>query len=190
MKPKINPFFGVLTAVLVLLTLALCVIGSRVGVVLVKTDVQPGETVETFFAALTREDWESAYACLEDYSGLGLDRSPRTEQGKAELAALLKSYDFSLTGEAKITRDTAVQPVRLRCLDLVALEEALKVPLIEASETRPARYYTVEELLAENRDFTRTEELEIQLRYTDGAWRITVDPALLNALAGGKEAKQ
>lgn len=190
MKPKINPFWGILTAVLVLLTLALCFFGWRTGVVLVKSDEKPEDTVARFFDALKVQDWDSAYACLDNVSGLGLERSPRTEQGKQEMTALLDSYAYSLAGEATVTRDTATVPLRLRSLDLVALEEALKVPLIEASETRPARYYTVKELLQENRDFTRSQTLEIHLRYDAGQWRITVDEALLTALSGGKEAAQ
>ena len=42
------------------------------------------------------------------------------------------------------------------------------------------------QLLQEPARFYTTETLEVQLRYSEGQWRIVADPALLAALAGGR----
>ena len=52
MKPKINPFWGFLTLGLLLLTFVLCVVGARHGVLVLKTDAKPEDTVETFFESI------------------------------------------------------------------------------------------------------------------------------------------
>lgn len=190
MKPKINPLWGYVTLALVLLTLVLCVIGAKSGVLLVKTNAKPQETAETFFESIVIGKYEAADACLENYSSLGLERSPRTEQGKLEWAALLASYDYSLVGEPEVKRDTAVQTAHFRYLDLAALEAALETPRIagaqEGEEPAEPVYPTVEELLARPEDYYTTAELAVTLHYADGQWLIYADDALLTALAGGK----
>ena len=125
MKPKINPFWGYLTLALVLLGFALCVLGATAGVLLVRTDTSPRDTAETFFEAVVIGKYEAADACLENYGSLGLERSPRTDEGKQIWTALLASYDYSLEGEPELRRDTAVQTVRFRYLDRNALEQAI-----------------------------------------------------------------
>lgn len=192
MKPKINPFWGVLTLALVVLTLALCILGAHRGVLLVKTEAKPQETAERFLEAIVIGKYEAADACLENYASLGLDRSPRSEAGKQEWNALLASYDYELLGEPTVKGDLAEQSVRLRYLDLTALEQAL-LPQESpeetengAEETAEPAAPTLEELLAQPQRFYTATELVLRLRYTDGQWRVLADEALLKALSGGK----
>lgn len=194
MKPKINPLWGYVTLALAVLTLVLCVIGANTGVLLVKSGQNPRDTAELFFESVVIGKYDAADACLENYGSLGLDRSPLSEQGAQEWPVLLASYDYSLVGEPEVRRDTAVQTVRFRYLDLAKLEEELETPLnaeaIEAAgegENGPEPIYPkLEELLASPENYYTTVELAVTLHFADGAWRIQADEALLSALAGGK----
>ncbi|MBR5093818.1 MAG: hypothetical protein IK095_01860 [Oscillospiraceae bacterium] len=134
MKRKIDPFWGILTIALVVLGFVLCGIGAKRGALVVKTDADPAETVETFFESVEIGKYEAAYACLDNYESLGLERSPHTEAGKLEWDALLSSYDYTLQGETQVKGDSAVQTVTLRFLDLNALEQALTDKLAPAPE--------------------------------------------------------
>ena len=195
MKPKINPLWGYVTLALVVLTLALCIIGAKNGVLLVKSDAKPEETAERFFEAVEIGKYDAADACLENYATLGLNRTPRTENGRLEWNALLASYDYTLVGEPVVKRDTAVQTVRLRYLDLTRLEadletplnaEALKAAEEEETEAPEPIYPTAEELLATPEKYYTTVELQVTLHYVDGQWLVYADDALMTALAGGK----
>ena len=86
--------------------------------------------------------------------------------------------------------DTATQTVRLRYLDLNALEEKLTPPIAtiptgEGEETRDV-FPELRELLADPQQFYTTEELPVTLHFSEGQWRIQADEDLLRALAGGK----
>ena len=215
MKRKIDPLWGILTIALTVLGLVLCGIGAKRGALLVKTDADPRATVETFFESVEIGKYEAAYACLDNYETLGLEHSPRTEAGRLEQTALLASYSYVLSDEIQVRGAEATQSVQLRYLDLNALEEALSAALApEVPETEKTEGETAEaeapeseegetaegatavdpaaelealrQLLQEPARFYTTETLEVQLRYSEGQWRIVADPALLAALAGGR----
>lgn len=186
MKPKINRLWGFVTLGLVLLSFILCVIGANRGVLLVKTEATPEETAETFFESVVIGKYDAANACLENYSSLGLENA----NANAKWNALLASYDYALLGDAERRGDTAVQNVRLRYLDLNALEKELSTPLVtpaaeEGEEPQPV-YPKLQDLLAHPEDYYASAELPVTLHYSDGQWRIFADDALLSALAGGK----
>lgn len=186
MKPKINRFWGWCTLALVLLTFVLCVLGAKKGVLLVKTEARPEETAETFLESVVIGKYETANACLENYSSLGLERS----SANPEWNALLASYDYRLLGEPERKGDTAVQMVQLRYLDLNALEKELSTPLVtpaeeEGEEAEPV-YPKLQDLLAHPEEYYTTAELPLTLHYAEGQWLVYADEALLSALAGGK----
>ncbi len=186
MKPKINRFWGWITVALVVLTIALCIIGANKGVLLVRSEARPEDTAETFFESVVIGKYEDANVCLENYSSLGLEKS----SPNPEWNALLASYDYALLGEAERRGDTAVQKVRLRYLDLNALEKDLSTPLVtpaaeEGEEPQPI-YPKLQDLLAHPEDYYATAELPVTLHYAEGQWLLHADDALLSALAGGK----
>ena len=186
MKPKINPVWGYVTLALVILTLVLCIVGNKRGVLSVRTDAKPEETAETFFEDLVIGKYREADACLENYSSLGLESAAGSKRG----AALLASYDYTLVGEPEQKGDQALQTVRLRYLNLNALEEELNTPLavFEGEEGEEDRivYPTLSELLEKPEKYYTFVELQVQLHYSEGQWRIVADDELLDALAGGK----
>ncbi len=185
MKPKINRFWGYLTIGLVILTLILSIVGHNRGVLLVRTDAEPQDTAETFFESIVVGKNAEAEACLENYSGLGLEGAAASERGRA----LLSSYDYALLGEPERKGDTAVQSVSFRYLDLNALEADLAEPVAvvqpEGEDPQPI-YPSLEELLAKAEKYYTTAELQVTLHYSEGQWRIVADESLLSALAGGK----
>ena len=130
--------------------------------------------------------YREADACLENYSSLGLESAAGSKRG----AALLASYDYTLVGEPEQKGDQALQTVRLRYLDLNALEEELNTPLavFEGEEGEEDRivYPTLSELLEKPEKYYTFVELQVQLHYSEGQWRIVADENLLSALAGGK----
>lgn len=186
MKPKINPVWGYVTLALFVLTLVLCIVGAKRGVLSVRSDSKPEDVAESFFEDLVIGKYQEADALLENYSSLGLLSAAGSQRG----AALLASYDYTLVGKPELKGDQAVQTVRLRYLDLNALEEELNTPLAvfeggEGEEDR-AIYPTLSELLAQPEKYYTFVELQVQLHYSEGQWRIVADDALLSALAGGK----
>lgn len=184
MKPKINPFWGYLTLALVILSLVLCIVGAKKGTLSVRTDADPKETVERFFECVVIGKYDEAYDCLANYDSLGLENRSDNQKWNA----LLTSYDYSLLGEPTVKGGTAVQSLRLRYLDLNALEDALATPVQQPAEGEEAQpvYPRTEELLAHPEDYYVTAELQISLQYESGQWRIVADNALLNALSGGR----
>lgn len=186
MKPKINRFWGILTLALLLLTLVLCGVGAKRGVLLIRTDLKPEETAQAFLDAIVAGKYQEADALLDNYKSLGLAEAAGTKRGDA----LLSSYRYVLQGEPERKSDTALQPFTLRYLDLNALEKDLSTPIAiiepsDGSEPRPV-YAELRELLEKPENYYTTAELQLTLRYSEGQWRVVADDALLSALAGGK----
>ena len=150
-----------------------------------KSESRPEDTAETFFESVVIGKYETAYACLENYSSLGLEKI----SDDPEWNALLASYNYRLVGEAERKGDTAIQSVQLRYLDLKALEEKLATPVatIEPEGEEPRQIFaSMSELLAHPEDFYSVADLQVTLHYTEGQWLIYADDSLLTALAGGK----
>ena len=207
MKKKINPFWLALCVLLSVAALALCLVSGRGGALYLRPDGDPAELVSYFFNAVVAGEYRSAYACLSDYSELGLEHEPESDTGRALAQALRRSYGFTLSDPCRVDRLTAVQPVLLRYLDLKAVEIqiAARVEDIAAElvEERPAPeiydeeggylksftdevYATaLDEVLRDEEDYYTTVPLEISMRYSGGAWRIETSPALFTALLGG-----
>lgn len=207
MKKRIHPFWAALCALLCLAALALCLIAGRGGALYLRPSGDPQEVVVHFFNALIAGEYRSAYACLSDYSELGLEHEPQSDTARTLYAALRRSYGFTLSDECRVDRLTAVQPVLLRSLDVKAVETQIAARVgdiaAELVEERPAPeiydgegaylasftdevYATaLDEVLRDEEDYYNTVPLEIELEYSGGAWRIRTSPALFTALLGG-----
>ena len=86
--------------------------------------------------------------------------TPEAEETEGEAEETEGETEETDAAEAAEDAASAVDPA----VELEALRQLLQ---------EPARFYT-------------TETLEVQLRYSEGQWRIVADPALLAALAGGR----
>ncbi len=207
MRKKIHPFWAALSVLLSLAALALCLIAGRGGTLYLRPDGDPQEVVTYFFNAIVAGEYRSAYACLSDYSELGLEHEPESGTGRTLCEALRRSYGFTLAEDCRVDRLTAVQPVLLRYLDVRSVETqiAARVEDIAAElvAERPAPeiydeegaylasftdevYATaLDEVLRDEADYYNTVPLELTLVYRGGAWRIQSSPALFTALLGG-----
>ena len=207
MKKKVNPIWAALSVLLSLTALTLCVIAGRGGTLYLQPDGDPQEVVAHFFNSILSGEYHSAYACLSDYSELGLEHEPESDTGRTLYAALHRSYGFSMPEACRVDKLTAVQPVLFRYLDVKAVEAqiAARVEDIAAGfvADRPAPeiydedgaylasftdevYATaLDEVLRDAEDYYNTVPLELSLSYTGGAWRLQTSPALFTALQGG-----
>ena len=124
------------------------IIGSSVGALYSKAEGDPADTVRKFYDAIVIGDYPTAYSCLSDYTGLGLETEPGTENAALVYDALKASYEYTLVGEAKRDRLNATQTVRVKYLDLASLEasvqdgvQTLTLPLLCAKWNFPIENY-------------------------------------------------
>ena len=185
----------------------LAVAGVYEGTVYAKPSGDPSQSVVRFFDAVCTGNYAAAYDELRDYSDLGLAEMPASPAGQRIYSALHESYSYALTGECRTDKLTAVQPVRMRYLDLPRLEAAVAEetqrqaevivqsrPISEVyDENRRYRpeiadeaYLAALDVVLRNAPAYYSEtDFELSLAYTDSRWQILASPALLRALAGG-----
>lgn len=199
---------GLLLALLIAAAaMVLSVIGLRVGTIYAKPSGDPAAAAEEFLSAVCRDDYDTAYRLLRDYSDLGLGAEPSTAAGRLVNRALHDSYAYTLTGPCDVNMLDAVQPLRFRYLDLPSLEEdaaaeaSHQLELIVQSRelkdiydenkhylpsvTEEAYLAALDSVLEHAETYYAELDLELSLTYTDGRWQILTSPALLRALNGG-----
>lgn len=189
------------------LALLLCVIGVNVGPIYAQPEGDPRQTVTRFFDALITEDYDTAYSCLSDYSSLGLEKAPESENGANTYAALKESYEYTLSGTPQIDRIYATQGVRFKHLDLASLEgsvdDAVQRNLEKIVRDNPEeevydkdknflpavtdRAYNdaLSSVLSHASSYYTSSVIDIKLSYESGEWLIITSPELLSALMGG-----
>ena len=82
MKKKINPFWLALSVLLSLAILGLCVFAARGGTLRLEPSGNPQDVAIYFLNSLVAGEYKSAYACLSDYSALGLENEPQSESAR------------------------------------------------------------------------------------------------------------
>ncbi len=204
---KLNVPWAVLASVLSALAMLVCILGSSVGALYSAVDGNPTDTVTRFYDALIARDYQTAYACLSDYTGLGLETAPQTENAALVYDALKESYEYALTGEAKTDKLTATQSVRFKYLDLESLEasveDGVQRNLEKLVESRPAsevydendKYLpavteeaysaALASVLSHASSYYTSTVIDLQLTYRNGEWLIVTNQDMLNALMGG-----
>lgn len=204
---KVNAFWAVLAIILTALALVFCVVGSSFGTLYAKPSGDPQETVRIFFDAILAEDYPTAYECLSNYSGLGLELQPETEESRMLYDALKQSYGYTLRGTAVQEKLEARQMVAMMHLNLNAVKndaaDRVADLLAELAEKRPhSQLFDEEEnvlsavadeiyrtALTEALDtgtkYYTSSDIELTLEFVNGRWLIRADDALLSALSGG-----
>lgn len=204
---RINGFWAVLAILIGALGLVLCVAGLNVGTVVAKPEGDPKQTVADFFDSLIAQDYPSAYACLANYSSLGMENAPAGKDGQLLFEALKKSYGYTLLGEAEMDGLHARQRAAVLHLNLNNVRQNASTHigpiLTEIAASRPhddvygedggllpsvgdeIYLRALQEALNGENSYLTSTELMIPLVYRDGKWLIEADSALLSALAGG-----
>ncbi|MBQ8074773.1 MAG: hypothetical protein IJ237_02190 [Oscillospiraceae bacterium] len=180
MNRKTNAFWAALTILIVLAALVLCFMGQIRGILFARPSGNPQSAVTGFFDALKAGSYDTACSYLENYSSLGLDQMPASEEGQLMLSALKRSYDYSLSGNLVLLGTKASQKVLLRYLDLDALHEAAmaRTDLDYSSALR--------EILSNPDSCCTSDFYDVTINYTDGKWLMVLDNDLLTALQGGR----
>ena len=165
------------------------------------------ETVQIFFAALAREDYEQAYACLDGVESLGLEYIPQRQSGRAIRDAMHAQFSAELYGECLVNGEVAYQQINCRYLDLDKLEndagsQALRIISLYGSTHPLGDLYNekgnyrqelmleswdqaVLELLQQSENYRSSGGVQLELRWRDGQWRIAPTERLLQMLTGG-----
>lgn len=204
---RINVFWAVLGTVISGFAMLLCIVGSTSGTVYTKADGDPAETVQLFYDSIKKQDYVAAYSCLSDYSTLGLEKLPQTENAKLAYEALRQSYDYSIMGKPQIDRLEATVRVRFQYLDMTSFEDSVasrtndnlaafvkENPISAVYDendqylpevTEKAYADALEFILNKADTYYSSTELSIKLEYVDGKWLIITDDAILRPLMGG-----
>ena len=203
----INVPWAVLAVVFTGFGLLLSIIGYNAGALYSKPQGDPSETVTRFYDALIAGDYPTAYSCLSDYTGLGLETTPSSENAALIYDALKESYEYTLTGAAVTDGLTARQGVRFKYLDLSELEASVEdgvqrnlEKLIDdrprsevydehdkylPSITEEAYSVSLTSVLSHADSYYTAAEITVELTYTGGQWLIVTNQTMLNALMGG-----
>lgn len=204
---KISFVWGLLALIFAAAGFAACVIGADVGTLISRPDGDPQQTVDTFFGSIVSGDYASAYACLDDYSDLGLDTAPADAAGKKIYEALKASYSYRLMGDCSVSGLTAAQQVEFRYFDLTKISDELEstansyIEELVSQRSRSELYdendryltsvtdevyaYAINSVLSHAQDFYTTVILDVALSYTNGTWSLSTSQPMLNALTGG-----
>ena len=185
-----------------------CFFAGLYGSIYNQPDTDPAETVTRFFESIRIRDYDEAYACLSDYASLGLEKEPESAEAKQVYDAIRNSFNYTLSGSSTVHGLEATQRVVLHSMNLRMTENAIQQRvngiLEEMVQTLPANevydgnggYLTsftdaiyVEALnqALQNTEMLSTDtQLEMQLKYQDGMWKIVTDRNLMTALVGGE----
>ena len=168
----------------------------------------PTATLDRFLSALERKDFESAYALLYNYSTLGLEETPTDELSRMYWQAQLDAWRFTAAEGSEMNGTRMSKRVTVRCLDLNAIstDVGARVQQILAEKVEnaylksevydetgayreelalEALHTATEEMLADTARYAYEQECTLSLRFSDGKWRVEVDPAFLSALTSG-----
>ena len=208
MSGRMRLFWLVFAVVFAAAAVFACFYAGLFGTVYNRPGGNPQETVQNFFESIKNGDYSSAYACLADYTSLGLETEPETAEAKALYSALKQSYGYVITGESTIEALNAVQTVRFRALNIRRAEDAISQRVNETleelvAELPPEQVYAAEggylpgltdlvystalERVLQNPDPLCSETgLTVHLQFRNGQWLILSDRSLQNALMGGE----
>ena len=185
-----------------------CFYAGLFGTIYNRPDGDPGETVTQFFDSVRNGNFISAYSCLSDTLTLGLEKQPETAEAQQLYAALRESYRYSLLGDSQIQGREASQRVNFRALNLRKAETAAAELVDGILEQKVAElpdhevydgnggYLTsltdsvyaeaLRQALQDPEPLCTETNLDIQLTYANGGWKMITDRTLMSALIGGE----
>jgi len=206
-KKKMNAFWGMLTVLLFALALMLCSVSDKMGLLYAVPNGDPGETVTVFMNSVISGEYDRAYECVENYSSLGLENLPDSEEGKLIYDALRESYSYSFDGKCNVDKLTASASVEFTYLDTelmaadlsAAADEALPALLEKHSDievydadknylesfTDEVYRTALTSVLENSEKYYTTKTLTFDLSYFSGEWHIELNNDIINAISGG-----
>lgn len=209
MRKKLSVAAGIMSIIVVALTLWLCSYASGTGMKLDDRKAnEAGETLAQFFDCLKAEQWDEAYGCLYNYSTLGLETEPEDELGARFWEAQKQVWDFRISDDWTLDGTDIRRQVTVRGLNMDAiradistgvqalLEEAVETARLKSDVYDENGEYREEvavaalnqaagDVLGHISDYTADRELTVDMRLRDGAWRVCAGKELLSALTSG-----
>lgn len=207
MRGRVRAFWLIAAVMMLVIAAVACIYAFLFGSIWNRPGGDPQQTVVRFFDSLKAGDYPAMYDCLSDYSTLGLEEEPESAEAQMIYTALRQSYSYILKGDCYTEGMNASQKVNFRALSVRRVEDAVKAKVNETmeqlmAELEPGEIYgddggyrteftdlvyetALEQVLRNPDPLCADSELEIRLQFTDGAWKMTADRALLNALTGG-----
>ena len=208
MEGRIKKFWVGLAVLLLAAALLLCMFASWRGSLYIKPSGNPQYTVTNFFDSLLAGQYSKAYACLSDYTTLGLENEPASEEARLVYQALKDSYECELIGRCEEKQLEAIQRVSLRYLDVKRVESEISkrvntvLALLVAEKPRNEVYdehdeylpaltdevylRALEQVLESPEFYYSTAEFDVELSYMNGEWLMKTNQAMFNALMGGE----
>lgn len=180
MSRKVNVFWAALTVFIVVVALVLCFIGSSQGILFARPQGNPQDAVTGFFNSLKAGNYTAACQFLDNYSSLGLENTPESEEGQIMLAALKKSYDYSLSDSIVLDGAKASQKILVRYLDLNLVDQAARA--LTGVEYNTA----LRQVLTDSESLCTSDFFDVTVSYVNGTWLMTMTVDLLTALQGGR----
>ena len=171
-------------------------------------DAAPTARLEAFFDALTERDYPAAYACLSNYSSLGLENTPDDPIAALLWEAEQDNWAFEILPGHEMNGAELTKRVRITALDTAALTAPIgekvqeKLAAVVENATTNEEVYdedgnyrtelldaalraSAEEAFQSAADHTVTREITLRLSYANGEWWIAADNQLLSALTSG-----
>ena len=208
MEGRVKKFWIAITVLLIAAVVLLCIFAAWRGSLYIKPSGNPQYTVSNFFDALLDGKYQQAYDCLSDYTTLGLENEPESEEAKLVYQALKDSYSYELVGRCEENQMEAVQRVSFTYLNVKRVESEISkrvntvLALLVAEKPRNEVYDANGQYLPELTDevylvalqqvlenpgfYYSTVEFDVELSYMDGQWLMKTNPSLFNALMGGE----
>lgn len=177
---------------LALIVILICSMRSQLVPISCSSLPDPKVTVDEYFDALTQGDYARCDKYISNYSSIGMDGTPQTEVGVTLRELLIESYEYRMIGECRISGKTAVQTVSVTYLDLSLFSQALNTTANEIAnemnfngidifdeETAFGIMLTAIETYRDSiGEFCTTEEVDINLEFSDSQWKIIYDDSL------------
>ena len=199
--------FGILAVLLAIAVVVLTVGFLNAQPLLVETPAEARSCVEELMDAACGGDYEKVSACLAGAPDLGLSAQPEGETGRQIWQAYQESLSWQLEGDCYATDSGLAQKVVFTGLEIPSVTanlgqraQTLLAQRVEESrdltriydENNEYREDFVMEVLTEAvNDAIRedgvvsSQELVLNLVYSQGQWRVQPEQKLLNALSGG-----
>ena len=199
--------FGVLAVLLAAAAVVLTVSFLNAQPVLVEAPAEAGNCVEELMDAACAGDYEKVSACLVGKPDLGLSAQPEGETGRQIWQAYQESLSWQLEGECYATDSGLAQKVILTGMEIPSVtanlgqraqklltqrvEEARDLSQIYDENNEYREDFVMEVLSEAVADAIRedavvsSQELVLNLVYSQGQWRVQPEQKLLSALSGG-----
>lgn len=207
-KPgKINLPLGITGLSLAAFTGICAVYFTGSGIILLHTNGNPSDVVNSFYTAALSGNYTDAYSHLKDYTTLGLENSPEDKYSEKIYEALQNSYSYELTGEASINEFKADQTISFTYLKINDISEDISSRIDGLIEER-VKQLTWHQIYDDNGDYRTdlldevyntafneaikntdkylvTAEYIVSLEYIGDTWMIIVNDDMTYCFAGG-----